>query len=72
MSNKKQTAVEWLISELKDNGFGELYLANDIIENAKQIEKEQIENAWCDGNDSEPKETPEYYAEIFYTETYEQ
>jgi len=50
MENKQQTAVTWLIAELisnklmalrydSDNTFGE------IIEQAKQLEKEQLENA---------------------------
>ena len=71
MSDKKQTAVEWLVAELKDNGFGELYLAFYIIENAKELEKQQIIDAWCDGNDNEPKETSGFEAEQFYEETYE-
>jgi len=38
----KQTAVEWLIDELKDNGIDYLDLAYEIIEQAKEMEKQQI------------------------------
>jgi hypothetical protein len=40
---KKQTAVEWLASYIK--GITDLN-CDEIIEQAKQMEKEQIENAW--------------------------
>jgi hypothetical protein len=38
----KQTAVEWLIDELTDNGIDYLDLAYEIIEQAKEMEKQQI------------------------------
>ena len=34
----KQTAVEWLVEELNDNGFSYLDLATDIIKKAKEME----------------------------------
>ena len=41
MENKKSvTAVEWLVEELEDNGIN-LDLASEIIEQAKEMEKEQ-------------------------------
>jgi hypothetical protein len=36
----KQTAVEWLLDELTDNGIN-LDLASEIIEQAKEMEKQQ-------------------------------
>ena len=44
----KQTAIEWLIKQLipKDQHEGIM----DIIEEAKEMEKEQIEEAWKLGN----------------------
>tara|TARA_R110000868_G_scaffold11839_4_gene57666 strand:- start:787 stop:1044 length:258 start_codon:yes stop_codon:yes gene_type:complete len=45
----KQTAVEWLLEELNDNGFSHLDLATDIIEQAKEMEKEQIINSHVTG-----------------------
>ncbi len=71
----KQTAVEWLFDNLvkvKDVPFEEQ--ANAILkafEQAKQMEKEQIMNAWLvDGytdisNDYWKKEFEEYYNETF-------
>jgi hypothetical protein len=38
----KQTAVEWLIDELTDNGIDYLDLAYVIIRQAKEMEKQQI------------------------------
>ena len=72
--NNKKTAVEWLVDQLEK---WEIYSKISFqclkeIEQAKAMEKEQIEIAWCDGNDSEPKETPKFNAEQYYLETYEQ
>jgi hypothetical protein len=44
---KKQTAVEWLASYIK--GITDLN-CDEIIEQAKQMEKEQIINAYEDGH----------------------
>jgi hypothetical protein len=43
---KKQTAVEWLASYIK--GITDLN-CDEIIEQAKQMEKEQILDDWTDG-----------------------
>jgi hypothetical protein len=43
----KQTAVEWLVDELLS---GKL-LMPDLIEQAKEMEKEQIEDAFNEGVD---------------------
>jgi hypothetical protein len=44
MSNEKQTAVDWLVEELL-NGKA---LMPSMIEQAKEMEKEQIKDAWID------------------------
>jgi len=55
----KQTAFDWLISQLQKtrnyqrvineaNESGSTVM--DVIEQAKEMEKEQIETAWDDGN----------------------
>ena len=41
------TAVEWLIQELKENGIKHLDLAEDIIEQAKMMEKSRLMNFFC-------------------------
>jgi hypothetical protein len=46
----KQTAVEWLqeaISKKVNNELGPYFI--DLFDNAKQMEKEQIEDAWING-----------------------
>jgi len=64
---KKQTAVEWLIQWSKENpvAFQSDYYA--AIEQAKAMEKEQIEDAWHDGFrfDSKYKNFKEYYNETY-------
>jgi hypothetical protein len=40
MENNKQTAVEWLLNQISINGF------KQDIEQAKQMEKEQIKDAY--------------------------
>jgi len=61
----KITAVDWLVENI-------YYLHstkwNDIIDQAKEMEKEQIMNAWVKGVVSEDNMT----AEKYYKETYKQ
>jgi hypothetical protein len=67
----KQTAVEWLKKQL--DFLEDDMTAHDInwlFGKAEAMEKEQIKTAWCDGNDSEPKEVTGDYAEQYYNETY--
>ena len=59
----KQTAVEWLIEQLKINN----YISENahwLIDDAKQMEMYQIQNAFNDGFD-ERKSGEEYYNEKF-------
>jgi hypothetical protein len=60
---KKQTAVEWLGLYIK--GITTLN-CDDIIDQAKAMEKEQIEQAYWDGYQNIPSMKPEqYYNETF-------
>jgi len=85
--DKKQTAVEWLIdyvnSENYQNAFGQTYISVELIEQAKQMEKEQIIDAICIGIQhfvvefNEAKNTftisypdPNIIAKQYYNETY--
>jgi hypothetical protein len=75
MSNKtKQTAVKWLVKHLCERGyihapsFGHSII-DKAIEQAKEMEKEQIEHAFNDGVNDEcigGSKSPEQY----YNETY--
>ena len=69
----KQTAVEWLLEELNDNGFSHLDLATDIIKQAKEMEKQQIKQAYNDGKAAvihieNNMSLEEYYNETFKNE----
>jgi hypothetical protein len=66
----KQTAVEWLVEEINKNG-EEIHkngnwIPTHMIEQAKEMEKEQIETAWYDGISGGQCGTSEQY----YNETY--
>ena len=77
MENKK-TAVEWLLEEFKNfttnahfdrNGYIiKIHKANmvDLINKAKEMEKQKIIDAWEDGHDSFSTRNAEQY----YNETY--
>jgi hypothetical protein len=62
----KITAVEWLIKQIDNNGFIK-FVTNEQIEQAKEIEQEQIMNAWVKGVVSEGDMTARQY----YKEKYE-
>jgi len=42
---KKQTAVDWLISQLNKTGFAEV-VTDEEIQKAKEMEKEQMSEVW--------------------------
>jgi hypothetical protein len=74
----KQTAVEWLVEELSDvlgpmdtNSIRDLLLM-DAINRAKEMEKEQMIDAWSDGwlNDYKSDEDVKNSAEQYYNETF--
>lgn len=46
MTNKKQTAVEWLAEVVAEMG----YVSIEILEQAKEMERQQIIDAYNDGN----------------------
>ena len=78
---EQQTAVEWLVRKLSTELIGEIQLhrwdeIRNVIQQAKQIEKEQISKAWDEGDYAYfySKETgrdfdngEEYYNEKFKT-----
>ena len=72
----KQTAVEWLLEQIvKHNnlvkGDGWFYVKPDIIEQAKEMEKEQIIDA-CNLQRNDYRGMPTYNksGEAYYNETY--
>jgi HEPN domain-containing protein len=72
---KTQTAVEWLYETLwKQTDFS---LPNNILEQAKEMEKQQIIDAWTDakycntmGNEINYEDGEQYYNETFKKETH--
>tara|TARA_R110000868_G_scaffold52577_3_gene165911 strand:- start:512 stop:724 length:213 start_codon:yes stop_codon:yes gene_type:complete len=67
-----QTAVEWLqeaISKKVNNELGPYFI--DLFDNAKAMEKEQMEDAWTHGMKSNQGyfESEQYYNETFKKET---
>jgi hypothetical protein len=67
-NQKQQTTVDWIEQEiLKGNSS-----LKEILEQAKEIEKEQIKDAYYNGTTDEirTKEELLFEAEHFYNETY--
>lgn len=59
----KQTAVEWLVEQV----FGKhTYVWNDVIEKAKEIEREQIIDAYDTNRDINTIQTAEHYYNTTY------
>ena len=59
------TAIEWLIEELENNGLSDIYLVSDITDKAKEMEKQQIIDAfefgYEAGYDDNGKNGEKYY-----------
>ena len=61
----KQTAVEWLFTMLNNPNSDQVF-AKKLLDKAIEMEKEQIIDAWEDGQDSFSSRTAEkYYKENF-------
>jgi hypothetical protein len=84
MSNKKQTAVKFLHSEYKkiigdtQVTFAQMLKITDALEQAKEMEKQQIIDAWYIGIEKEGEEHGHTFlwhrkdlAEQYYNENYE-
>ncbi len=78
-NNKQQTAVEWYAIEMYEyfrSMFGSGIINTDILEKAKEMEKEQIIEAFEIGIQSEffhqTFNAPCKDGEQYYTETYKQ
>ena len=69
----KQTAVDWLVDQIENYNCMKLGLIpSDIIEKAKQIEKEQIKEAYkIIDLDIQHEDVGEINSEEYYKETYE-
>ena len=72
MSNKKQTAVEWLENRLIESGISLLSEEIEFIQQAKEMEKLPIIDAWHNGyNNQSPMIDEDNCGEKYYEEYYE-
>ena len=65
---KKQTAVEWLVEQLKERGYAGEFPPHLLFEQSKEMEKEQIIDAYIMG--SYDMAEKEFKPEQYYNETY--
>ena len=62
---KKETAVEWLFLMLNNPNSDQVF-AKKLFDKAKEMEKEQIIEAWEDGQNSfSSRNAEQYYTENF-------
>lgn len=66
---KKKTAVEWLFSQMTSTWY-DTYSAKDILKQAKEIEKEQIKDAYWNGTIDMEKVDALQEAEQYYNKIY--
>ena len=73
MSNKQQTAVDWLVEQIDNKDMGEIPMwIYDFIEQAKEIEKDQITEGFKKGLEYWNGEAWKLIdIEQYYKETYE-
>jgi len=64
----KQTAVEWFASRISHGGLVSMKQFNELLEQAKAMEKEIIRTAYLDGMDGEYNTSEQYYNETFKSE----
>ena len=74
-NNMKQTAVEWLVEQITLPEYGDNpQWVQDAIQQAKEMEKEQIINTYRDGRSDQQSEKPSRFynrmAEQYYNETF--
>lgn len=72
MNEKKQTAVDWLVSQLNKPGFAEV-ITEEEIQQAKKMEKEMIMRFACYAYWDCDHEFPAHeFMEKYYNETFGQ
>ncbi|NDC96264.1 hypothetical protein EBZ38_11825 [bacterium] len=71
---KKQTAVEWLVEQVNTDCLNSTFIRPELIEKAKSIEREQILEAFDEGQEYEYQyhinSTPKFDSQTYYNETY--
>jgi hypothetical protein len=67
---KKQTALEWLLFEMSKNGLLPNGIPNEIHNQAKEMEKKQIMDAYIVGINNMSETHKKELAEKYYNETF--
>ena len=69
----KQTAVEWLVEQVNSDCLNSTFIREDLFNQAKEIEKEQMKDAFVECWKSNVPDGVECKldAEQYYNETYE-
>jgi hypothetical protein len=72
---RKQTAVEWLVNELNQKidfiPMDKWDMIRDIVQQAKEMEKQQISEAYRTGVEEDVYSNPLRTGEMYYNETYD-
>ena len=66
----KQTAVEWLEEQMKTWGDLPRWMRDDIVNKAKEMEKEQIIDAYEKAMETDIYSTPLKVGKDYYNETF--
>jgi hypothetical protein len=71
-NNKQQTVVEWIKYQVKQQGITHYFSLREILEYAKEMEKQQIINAFCNGDNTDctSEQNVKDFAEQYYEQTY--
>jgi len=71
-NNKQQTAVEWLVEKLQESGISLMTDEFEMIQQAKEMEKQQIKDSFGVGCQVESTRLIGYHemSEQYYNETY--
>jgi hypothetical protein len=65
----KQTAVEWFIEKVGHNSLMSLTDYNEILEQAKEMERDQIKDAWLNSlTKGDFNSADEYYNQTYKSE----
>jgi hypothetical protein len=67
---EKQTAVNWLVEQVNSDCLNSSFIRPELIEKAKEMEREQIKDAYWNGTVDMEKSDALIEAEYFYNETY--
>ena len=65
----KQTAVEWLVEQVNADCLNSTFIRKELIDQAKAMEKEQIEDALVDGR-TQYRDKNIVSAEQYYNQTF--